>query len=156
MHDRDGERDWDRDEVVDLDGGAGATGNPALDVDGYASPKRTGNLTGFESHPVDVSWVEKSRQDRIYRKKQREAAAAQPRGANPRNRSAGIGVLIVVLTFVVGVFVAHPWLLLIFALPAAVGVCSLLYIIWTVLRRPMQAKEDRTGGEITESGAQIW
>jgi hypothetical protein len=38
MHD---EWDWDREEIVDLDGGCEATGDPALDQTGYESPRRS-------------------------------------------------------------------------------------------------------------------
>ena len=59
------EDDWDdlHGEPVELEGGWGdATGNPALDVDGYQSPRRTGNLTGFKSSQID--WLAQAKADR--------------------------------------------------------------------------------------------
>ena len=50
-------------EPVDLDGGwCDVTGNPALDVDGYQSPRRTGNLTRFKSSQID--WLAQAKADR--------------------------------------------------------------------------------------------
>jgi hypothetical protein len=59
-------------EPVDLDGGwCDVTGNPALDVDGYQSPRRTGNLTGFKSSQID--WLAQAKADRAKREARREA-----------------------------------------------------------------------------------
>jgi hypothetical protein len=50
----DGDWDWDRVEIADLDGCGEATGDPALDQLGYNSPRRRGqNLTGFASTQRD-------------------------------------------------------------------------------------------------------
>src|SRR6516165_6376668 len=76
--DMDDEVDWDRDEIVDLDGGGWAemTGNPALDVDGYSSPSRKGqNLTGYTPNQID--WMAASRADRERRAARRAQRAAK-------------------------------------------------------------------------------
>ena len=54
MHDDDNwdDNDWDPD----------ITGDPALDVDGYSSPRRAGNLTGFKSSQID--WLAQAKADR--------------------------------------------------------------------------------------------
>ena len=60
--------DWEdiNGEPVDLDGGwCDVTGNPTLDVDGYSSPRRTGNLTGFKSSQID--WLAQEKADRAKR-----------------------------------------------------------------------------------------
>jgi hypothetical protein len=71
----DHEWDWDRDEIVDLDGGAcDVTGNPVEDITGYQSPLRRGqNLTGFTSTQGD--WF--SRTDEMREERQRRRAAMQ-------------------------------------------------------------------------------
>ena len=74
----DDEVDWDRDEIVDVDGGGWAdmTGNPALDVDGYSSPSRKGqNLTGYTPNQID--WMAASRADRERRAARRAQRAAK-------------------------------------------------------------------------------
>ena len=58
--------DWDG-----YDGGPDVTGNPALDVDGYQSPRRTGNLTGFKSSQIDG--LAQAKADRAKREARREA-----------------------------------------------------------------------------------
>lgn len=59
-------------EPADLDGGwCDVTGNPALDVDGYSSPRRTGNLTGFKSSQID--WFALAKADRAKREARRAA-----------------------------------------------------------------------------------
>jgi hypothetical protein len=88
----DDEFDWDRDEIVDPDGGwCEATGNPALDVDGYQSPRDTRNLTGYEPHPVKQDWLAQSKRDRERRAAKRAAAArdAERRREARRNESSG-------------------------------------------------------------------
>ena len=63
MHDNDNwdDNDWDPD----------ITGDPALDVDGYSSPRRAGNLTGFKSSQID--WMAQAKADRAKREARREA-----------------------------------------------------------------------------------
>jgi hypothetical protein len=60
----------DHDECYD---GCGCTGNPALDIDGYSSPRRTGNLTGFtasrDHRAADA--LARSKRDREQRRQQR-------------------------------------------------------------------------------------
>jgi hypothetical protein len=74
----DDEREDLHGEHVDLDGGwCEATGNPALDVDGYQSPRRTGNLTGFKSSQID--WLAQAKADRAKREARREADRQQDR-----------------------------------------------------------------------------
>jgi hypothetical protein len=78
----DDEYDYDRDAIVDLDGGAGVTGNPALDVDGYQSPGRRGqNLTGFSPHPDNrvTEALAQSKRDREARAQRRRAAVEADR-----------------------------------------------------------------------------
>ena len=78
----DDEFEWDRDEIVDLDGyWADVTGDPALDRTGYQSPRRTGNLTGFTPHKVNQDWLAQSKKDREQRAAKRQGArreATQP------------------------------------------------------------------------------
>jgi hypothetical protein len=65
-------------EPSDLDGSwCDVTGNPALDVDGYQSPRRTGNLTGFTSSQID--WLAQAKADRAKREARREADRQQDR-----------------------------------------------------------------------------
>jgi hypothetical protein len=59
-------------EPVDLDYCCDATGNPALDIDGYSSPRRTGNLTGFNPGPK-IDWLAQAKADRAKREAKREA-----------------------------------------------------------------------------------
>jgi hypothetical protein len=76
-------------EPVDLDGGwCDVTGNPALDVDGYQSPRDRRNLTGFTAHPPNQDWLVKNRADRAARAAKRAADAAARREAK-RNESSG-------------------------------------------------------------------
>jgi hypothetical protein len=52
----------DYDDWGGYDGGPDVTDNPALDVDGYQSPRRTGNLTRFKSSQID--WLAQAKADR--------------------------------------------------------------------------------------------
>jgi hypothetical protein len=88
--------DYDRDEIVDLDGGAcDVTGNPVLDVDGYQSPSRRGqNLTGFVGSGGD--WLARADAQRAERRARRAAVAqniaeaTQRREARQASRGRGL------------------------------------------------------------------
>ncbi|MGO9508057.1 MAG: hypothetical protein ACLPXZ_12185 [Mycobacterium sp.] len=89
------EWDWDRDDVVDLDG-CEATGDPQLDVFGYNSPRRRGeNLTGFTStdgsreRARDEAAAAKRRAEREQRR--REAVAGNVAAARQRVVNKGEG-----------------------------------------------------------------
>lgn len=77
--------DWDRDEVLDLDGYGEATGDPQLDVYGYQSPKQRGG-TGFTSSQPDRDWLGQSRRD--YAERQRKRDRQRQREEAHRRREA--------------------------------------------------------------------
>jgi hypothetical protein len=61
---------WDEDGDC---GCGGATGNPALDIDGYQSPRRTregDHLTGYT--PSRIDWMALARADREKRRQRRQ------------------------------------------------------------------------------------
>jgi hypothetical protein len=81
----DDDSDWDREEIVDLDGGCEATGDPQLDVYGYQSPKQRGG-TGFTASP-HRDWLAQAKADRAQRE-QRRREAVEANLAETRRRLA--------------------------------------------------------------------
>jgi hypothetical protein len=83
--------DWDREEIVDLDGGCEATGDPQLDQLGYQSPKQRGG-TGFRSTDGDRLARRRAQRERDAAKRdeirRRNALPRESRPAQPPARPA--------------------------------------------------------------------
>ena len=80
--------DWDRDEVLDLDGYGEATGDPQLDVYGYQSPKQRGG-TGFRSTDGDRLARRRAQRERDRAERdQRRRAAVEQNNAETKRRVA--------------------------------------------------------------------
>jgi hypothetical protein len=118
-------------------------------------------LTGYtpSDNRVAEEALAQSRRDlkerRAARRSRGEIAVLMPQ--SPKRSRRGVVTMIVVAWFVlVPIFVTHPWWLLIFAPPLAVGLLSLGYVTSVRTDRTVQAKDAGGTGEVTESGAVIW